>query len=358
LFFDSVGLQFLLRSLPSACRWHRFGLGILLGGLTVAAHPARATEAPGDELLSAPPPLPLLATAAAPEPAATVPGDPSGGLPPDAASAPTPAVSLAAPATTASVAALIATPSGSASSALSPIDSTKPAAAFEAPLAVRAMPVDATPQRPASLALLDPQASPYAPRYAITPERRALLNTIRFSEGTWARGEDSGYRIMFGGGLMASLERHPDRVNYSGGYASAAAGAYQFMPFTWARASRALQLQGFGPHVQDQAALFLVERRGALALADQGVFSPDLAALLAPEWASFPTLSGSSYYGQPVQRYAVLRSFYERNLAELRASLVPVQPVASKPACEPVESLRCRLEALESLGPRNRPLGG
>ena len=59
----------------------------------------------------------------------------------------------------------------------------------------------------------------------ITPERRALLNTIRFSEGTWARGEDVGYRIMFGGGLMASLERHPDRVNYSGGYASAAAGA-------------------------------------------------------------------------------------------------------------------------------------
>ena len=154
--------------------------------------------------------------------------------------------------------------------------------------------------RTSAVALLDPQLNPAGPstaRYAITPERRALLNTIRFSEGTWARGEDIGYRIMFGGGLMPSLDRHPDRVNYSGGYASAAAGAYQFMPFTWARASRALQLNGFGPHVQDQAALFLVQLRGALQLADQGLFTPELAARLAPEWASFPTMAGRSFYG-------------------------------------------------------------
>ena len=220
--------------------------------------------------------------------------------------------------------------------------------AGSAPEAQPAMPAQRT-----SLALLNPQSAPAAARYAITPERRALLNTIRFAEGTWARGEDIGYRIMFGGGLMASLERHPDRVNYSGGYASAAAGAYQFMPFTWNRASRSLQLAGFGPHVQDQAALFLIELRGALALADQGVFSPDLAARLAPEWASFPTLAGNSYYGQPVQRYAVLRSFYERNLAELRAAAGGLQEVAKQPACEPVDSLRCRLEALERLGPRS-----
>lgn len=213
---------------------------------------------------------------------------------------------------------------------------------------------------PMSLALLAPQAAvdvPGGPRYPITPERRALLNTIRFAEGTWARGEDLGYRIMFGGGLMPSLERHPDRVNMSGGYASAAAGAYQFMPFTWARASRALQLNGFGPQVQDQAALFLVERRGALPMADQGLFTPELAARLAPEWASFPTMAGSSYYGQPVQRYAVLRSFYERNLAELRALAGMVQQVAKEPACEPIDSLRCKLESLDRLGPRRLAQG-
>ena len=37
--------------------------------------------------------------------------------------------------------------------------------------------------------------------YVITPERRALLNTIRFAEGTWKGGADVGYRVMFSGGL-------------------------------------------------------------------------------------------------------------------------------------------------------------
>jgi muramidase (phage lysozyme) len=190
-------------------------------------------------------------------------------------------------------------------------------------------------------------------RFAITPERRALLNTIRYAEGTWARGENLGYRIMFGGGLMPHLERHPDRVIYSGGYASAAAGAYQFMPFTWARASRSLQLPGFGPDVQDQAAIFLIQRRGALPLADQGAFTPELAARLAPEWASFPTLAGRSFYGQPVKRYGALKAFYERNLAELRAIAGMVPVVAELPSCEPADSLRCRLERLDRLGPRS-----
>ena len=35
--------------------------------------------------------------------------------------------------------------------------------------------------------------------YVITPERRAMLNTIRFAEGTWKGGLDVGYRVMFGG---------------------------------------------------------------------------------------------------------------------------------------------------------------
>ena len=43
-----------------------------------------------------------------------------------------------------------------------------------------------------------------------------------------------------------------------------------------------------------------------------------LTAMLAPEWASFPTLSGRSFYGQPVKKYARLRSFYNLNLEELR----------------------------------------
>ncbi len=117
---------------------------------------------------------------------------------------------------------------------------------------------------------------PSAPRiFAITAERRALLNTIRYAEGTWKEGADLGYRVMFGGSLMDSLERHPDKVNYTTGYASAAAGAYQFMPATWGLVVRAMGLAGFNPQVQDQAALFLIQKRGALALADQGILSAE-----------------------------------------------------------------------------------
>ena len=154
--------------------------------------------------------------------------------------------------------------------------------------------------------------------FVITPERRAMLNTIRFAEGTWRGGLDEGYRVMFGGGLMPSFDRHPNRMNYTSRNSSAAAGAYQFMPFTWNLIQRNIGVRGFGPEAQDQGALFLIQRRKALALTDSGILSPLLAAMLAPEWASFPTLGGRSYYGQPVKNYASLRSFYDVNLAELR----------------------------------------
>lgn len=236
--------------------------------------------------------------------------------------------------------------------------------------------VDALADGPLASASATPVAlsvplPPAAPRiFAITPERRALLNTIRYAEGTWANGEDRGYWIMFGGGLMPSLDRHPDRVVRSARYASAAAGAYQFMPPTWAMVTRSLGLpthghKAFGPHVQDQAAIYLIQRRGALALADRGEFTPDLANRLAPEWASFPTLAGRSFYGQPVKRYDELRRFYEANLYQLRAQVRARQEAALLAAaesanpepvevCAPAESLRCQLEALESVGPRAR----
>ena len=187
---------------------------------------------------------------------------------------------------------------------------------------------------------------PAMPRYfAITPERRALLNTIRYAEGTWKEGTDLGYRVMFGGGLMSTLDRHPDRVNYTSGYASAAAGAYQFMPATWGLVTRAMDLVGFGPQVQDQAALYLVARRGALPLADRGELNAELAALLAPEWASFPTLRGSSYYGQPVRRLEELQRFYQANLMRLRNRLP--QPLAK--TSEPCQdtTLDCALKGLQ-----------
>ena len=52
-------------------------------------------------------------------------------------------------------------------------------------------------------------------------------------------------------------------------YTSAAAGAYQFLPGTWREVSAKLGLRSFEPHNQDQAALYLVQRRRALTRIDR-----------------------------------------------------------------------------------------
>ena len=148
--------------------------------------------------------------------------------------------------------------------------------------------------------------------YTITPQRRALLNTIRYAEGTWKQGKE-GYRTLYGGGRFSSLERHPEIVVVKR-YTSAAAGAYQFLPGTWSEAARKLQLASFGPSSQDQAALYLVDRRGVLDQIDQQGLTREAMAVLAHEWASFPTLAGQSAYGQPVKRAEELQRFFSSNL--------------------------------------------
>ena len=161
--------------------------------------------------------------------------------------------------------------------------------------------------------------------YVLTPERKALLNTIRYAEGTWKQGEQ-GYRTLYGGSTFDSYDKHPERVIVKR-YTSAAAGAYQFLPRTWAMASRKLDLLDFGPRNQDQAALFLIERRDALDEADAGELTPQLLAKLAPEWASLPTLKARSYYGQPVKKTEDLQEFYEDNLEVLRRQAARSGPI-------------------------------
>jgi muramidase (phage lysozyme) len=153
--------------------------------------------------------------------------------------------------------------------------------------------------------------------YELTPERRALLNTIRYAEGTWKDGQDQGYTVMYGGGMFNDLSRHPERVVVKR-YSSAAAGAYQFLPGTWKGVARELKLASFEPQHQDQAALHLAKRRGALKEIDQRGLTRVAMAKLAPEWASFPTSSGLSAYGQPVKSHQELASFYSKNLNSLK----------------------------------------
>ena len=144
-----------------------------------------------------------------------------------------------------------------------------------------------------------------------SPQGRGLLAMIRTGEGT---AGPQGYRTKFGGGTFDTSKgwSHPDQVVNSGGYSSAAAGAYQFLPGTWQGAKKALGLKSFDPDSQDLAALYLAKQRGAIdALQKPGVKLVDVMDKLAPEWASIPTKTGKSYYGQPVKSVSELAKAYE-----------------------------------------------
>lgn len=130
----------------------------------------------------------------------------------------------------------------------------------------------------------------------ISPNARRWLNLISYAEGTYGN-RGPRYDITFGFKPIQSLDRHPNDPVTAGGYISTAAGAYQILKPTYDGASKALGLRNFQPNSQDLAALYLIRKRGVDP--DRSAVTPETVARLAPEWASFPTLQGSSYYGQP-----------------------------------------------------------
>lgn len=160
------------------------------------------------------------------------------------------------------------------------------------------------------------------------PEVRALLNTIRYAEGTPGQ---AGYQTMFGGGKFDTSKgwQHPDKVIRSGGYASSAAGAYQFLQPTWQGTAKALGLPDFSPKSQDLAALYLIDKkRGALEPFLRGEKFGTVTNKLAPEWASLPTSSGGSYYGQPSKSLGDLYKYYEQQKQQMAGQAVPSQQQA------------------------------
>ena len=145
----------------------------------------------------------------------------------------------------------------------------------------------------------------------------ALSKVIRGAEGTLDAGED-GYRMMFGGGFFDDMSKHPDRVISSGGYNSAAAGAYQFMPGTWEIVQKGTGVKDFSKASQEKGYRFLTKRRGVDP--DKRIETKEEFAqvmhTLAPEWASLPMLNGASRYGQPVKKLDDLWGQYQTYLQE------------------------------------------
>jgi muramidase (phage lysozyme) len=172
-----------------------------------------------------------------------------------------------------------------------------------------------------------------------TPAGQKLLKTIRFAEGT---AGPKGYQTMFGGGTFSDMSRHPDKVVRSGGYSSAAAGAYQFLPGTWQSQASRLGLKSFSPEEQDIAALGLARNRlmdiGGLATVQKEGLSQRVASALSPEWASFPTESGRSYYGQPVKSLSKLQQVYGQETAPSAPTPVAAAPKQDSRSIEEILS--------------------
>jgi len=130
------------------------------------------------------------------------------------------------------------------------------------------------------------------------PNVQAFLAMIGYSEG-------ADYQTLFGGGTFESYADHPRTVIHAGGYASSAAGKYQFLRKTWDDVAPRIGATDFSPYWQDRAAVFLLKRRGALADVIAGRFAEAIAKV-RKEWASLP----GAGYGQPERSFERLRTAY------------------------------------------------
>lgn len=136
------------------------------------------------------------------------------------------------------------------------------------------------------------------------PNARTALDLIAAAEGV-----AHGYNTMFGNTVIDSLADHPrERRGFTqtDGQANqtSAAGRYQFLESTWDDAARAIGASDFGPENQDLAALYLIDRAGALDPVVRGDFASALPRL-GSTWASLP----SSPYAQPRRSQEFVNDF-------------------------------------------------
>lgn len=173
------------------------------------------------------------------------------------------------------------------------------------------------------------------------PEIRSALEAIKFTEGT--NKSKNPYNTLFGFGSapitkmsvkeLMDLQMKdilPKRFgggkvgfpkNSHGDVQSAASGAYQFMPNTLKMLvdNKILKMKDImNEATQDRAAMELMKIRGVTSnlLRSEGM-SRNIINKLAPEWASFPTLSGKSFYDQPAKPHSEIQNVYNKNLKNI-----------------------------------------
>ena len=132
-----------------------------------------------------------------------------------------------------------------------------------------------------------------------------LLRLLAGAEGNIKNGKVI-YNQSFGGARFQVGGDHPRKI-YGTNLKSDAAGPYQFLSTSWDERKKLLGVSKFTEKNQDLAALNAIRSRG---VDPTKPITRGAIAKLSPEWASLPTLSGNSYYGQPVKNWKQLMGFY------------------------------------------------
>lgn len=151
----------------------------------------------------------------------------------------------------------------------------------------------------------------------------AVLRVIREGESNQT---DAAFLLINGGARFSSYEAHPfgELPTTRGGKA---AGAYQFLPTTWADLRRryAWALPDFSPASQDAGAVLLIHDRGALDDVLAGRFDEAIAKL-RPTWTSLPGAAENS------GRYTMARALevYRRYGGELARDDQPAAPIEDR----------------------------
>jgi muramidase (phage lysozyme) len=140
----------------------------------------------------------------------------------------------------------------------------------------------------------------------MTPNEKAFLDTIAFSEGTYGKGDD-GYNVLVGGSLFDGYEDHPRIRVYlpSLNIWSTAAGRYQLLEKYFDAYKSLLRLADFGHDSQDAIALQQIKECRALDDIEAGRFG-DAIGKCAHIWASLP----GAGYGQHENKLQALGEFF------------------------------------------------
>lgn len=171
-------------------------------------------------------------------------------------------------------------------------------------------------------------------QYVNNPNVRRFLDLLSQTEGS------KGYEYGFGNRKLESLASHPRTMypfknNRGETKQSSAAGRYQINLGTWNEFAKAAGVNDFGPNSQDQVAIAIIDKEGALDDIVKGDFNAAVNKL-GNRWASLP----SSNYAQPKRSWG----FVNKALGQ-----APSQAPAQQPMQQPNVPFNTFTKALSGL---------